>query len=110
MIRRSTRRWFPLFMGPMVCAFFIGFVAGILVVLSVEFFDNIAKVDDAVKMRLRIDRADVFVRMIREIRHSRSRKQREAEIVRLPECMELFCQRPAIVRKMWFHMDASIYI
>ena len=26
MIRRSTRRWFPLFMGPMVCAFFIGFV------------------------------------------------------------------------------------
>lgn len=61
-------------------------------------------------MRLRIDRADVFVRMIREIRHSRSRKQREAEIVRLPECMELFCQRPAIVRKMWFHMDASIYI
>ena len=53
-------------------------------------FKNIAKVDDAVKMRLRIDRADVFVRMIREIRHSRSRKQREAEIVRLPECMELF--------------------
>ena len=27
-------------------AFFIGFVAGILVVLSVEFFDKIAKVDD----------------------------------------------------------------
>ena len=71
---------------------------------------NIAEMNDAVKMRLRIDRADVFVRMIREIRHSRSRKQREAEIVRLPERMELFCQRPAIVRKMWFHMDASIYI
>ena len=29
-------------------AFFIGFVAGLLVVLSVEFFDNIAKVDDPV--------------------------------------------------------------
>ena len=29
-------------------AFFIGFVAGFLVVLSVEFFDNIAKVDDPV--------------------------------------------------------------
>ena len=29
-------------------AFFIGFVAGILVVLSVEFFDKIAKVDDPV--------------------------------------------------------------
>ena len=29
-------------------AFIIGFVAGILVVLSVEFFDNIAKVDDPV--------------------------------------------------------------
>ena len=29
-------------------AFFIGFVAGILVVLSVEFFDNVAKVDDPV--------------------------------------------------------------
>ena len=25
-IRRSTRRWSPLFMGPMVCAFLIGFV------------------------------------------------------------------------------------
>ena len=41
-------------------------------------------------MRLRIDRADVFVRMIREIRHSRSRKQCEAEIVRLPECPDFF--------------------
>ena len=29
-------------------AFFIGLVAGILVVLSVEFFDNIAKIDDPV--------------------------------------------------------------
>ena len=29
-------------------AFIIGFVAGILVVLSVEFFDNIAKIDDPV--------------------------------------------------------------
>ena len=29
-------------------AFFIGFMAGILVVLSVEFFDNIAKIDDPV--------------------------------------------------------------
>ena len=26
MIRRPIRRWFPLFMGPMVCAFIIGFV------------------------------------------------------------------------------------
>ena len=31
-----------------VGAFFIGFVAGILVVLSVEFFDNVAKIDDPV--------------------------------------------------------------
>jgi Amt family ammonium transporter len=31
-----------------VGAFFIGLVAGILVVLSVEFFDNIAKIDDPV--------------------------------------------------------------
>lgn len=29
-------------------AFFIGFIAGILVVLSVEFFDNVAKIDDPV--------------------------------------------------------------
>ena len=29
-------------------AFFIGFVAGILVVLSVEFFDKVAKIDDPV--------------------------------------------------------------
>ena len=26
MIRRPIRRWFPLFMGPRVCAFLIGFV------------------------------------------------------------------------------------
>ena len=25
-IRRSTRKWFPLFLGPVVCAFIIGFV------------------------------------------------------------------------------------
>ena len=31
-----------------VGAFFIGLVAGILVVLSVEFFDNVAKIDDPV--------------------------------------------------------------
>jgi len=31
-----------------VGAFFIGLIAGILVVLSVEFFDNIAKIDDPV--------------------------------------------------------------
>ncbi len=31
-----------------VGAFFIGFIAGILVVLSVEFFDNVAKIDDPV--------------------------------------------------------------
>jgi len=31
-----------------VGAFFIGFVAGILVVFSVEFFDNVAKIDDPV--------------------------------------------------------------
>ena len=61
-------------------------------------------------MRLRIDRADVFVRMIREIRHSRSRKQREAEIVRLPECPDFFRQRPALICKVWFHLDSSIYL
>ena len=26
LIRRPLRRWFPLFMGPVVCAFIIGFV------------------------------------------------------------------------------------
>lgn len=31
-----------------VGAFFIGFVSGIIVVLSVEFFDNVAKIDDPV--------------------------------------------------------------
>ena len=63
-----------------------------------------------IRSLLHIDRADVFVRMIRKIRQRCSREQREAEIVWLAERMELFCQRPAIVRKMWFHMDASIYI
>lgn len=31
-----------------ICAFIIGLVAGFLVVLSVEFFDNVAKIDDPV--------------------------------------------------------------
>ena len=61
-------------------------------------------------MRLRIDRADIFVRMIRKIRQSRSRKQREAEIVRLPECPDFFRQRPALICKVWFHLDSSIYL